>query len=118
MDFGLARIAKFLFDFKKFVSDDRCDAFGLGENVPEIRNECELLGELIFDFLAFEARESLELHLEDRLSLTLGQAEFRHEITLGLLACVGSTDGGDYGIDVVECDFEALQYMCPLLGDP
>ncbi len=59
----------------QLVDDDLHQQDVAGENCAELLDELHQLGELVDDLLPFEARQPLQLHLEDGLRLQLRQAE-------------------------------------------
>ena len=87
-----------------------------GEDLLEARDELLHLGELVQDLLALEPGEALQLHLEDRLRLHLGEAEAGDEPLAGGLAVLRLLDELDDLVDVVERDLEAEQDVLALAG--
>ena len=63
--FGPTCISEFISDFFEFLSYYLEDPRMVRENVSKIGYKKELLREFIFDLLALESSEPLELHLED-----------------------------------------------------
>ena len=88
--------------------------FSRGEDLLQARDELLHLGELVQDLLALEAGEALELHLEDRLRLELGEAEARDEALARRVAVRRLLDELDDLVDVVEGDLEPEQDVLAL----
>ena len=85
-----------------------------GEDLLQPRDELLHLGELVEDLLALEAGEALELHLQDRLRLELGEPEARDEPVARDVAVGRLADELDDLVEVVERDLQAEQDVLAL----
>ena len=78
----------------------------------------ELLEFVIFglELLALESGELAETHLDDGLSLGLGEAELGDEPLAGLVHALGGADVGDYLVDDIDSLEQTFQDVGTLLG--
>ena len=58
----------------------------------------------------------MQLHVQDRVGLDLGQLELPHEPFPRHIGGLGAADQGDHCVQVVQRDLKALKHMSPLLS--
>ena len=114
-DLGAPRIAvrllqplQFLFDHLEHL------ALALQEHLVrfDLLDELQVLG---LEFVAFQGREALQLHLEDGLRLPFAEVKFFDQRLSRLLRALGLPDGLDHRVQVCERFLQAFQDVRPLL---
>ena len=108
-DFGSAGIPVLLLHLAQFLDDDFAQLHVACQDFFQIRNFLPQLFQLVFDLLPLERRQPLELHLENRLRLDLGELVLRDQALAGFDGCLGRSNQRDDGIDVIERFLEAFQ---------
>ncbi|EKD29448.1 MAG: hypothetical protein ACD_78C00408G0002 [uncultured bacterium (gcode 4)] len=117
IDLGSTRIPVLVLDFSEFISHNGVHPLWTSEDILEISDEEELLGEFVLDLFAFETGETLELHLEDGLWLLVRESELGHEIIMRFFFTPRFFDRLDHRIDIVEGDFETFEDVGASLSD-
>ena len=112
LDLGLSFVAELVADGDELILQDALDLLGIGQQFFIIR---DLFFQLPVFFLQLFPVESLQLnetHVADGLGLDVGEAEPLHQVLLCVVVA-GTNDADDF-VDVVLCEQQALQQMCPL----
>ena len=76
--------------------------FSLAISVVQLASSLE-------DLVALQAGEALQLHVEDRLRLDLGQPELRDQPGLGFGRVLRAANQLDHRVEVVERDLQAFE---------
>ena len=108
-DLRAAAVPVVVADLGQLLDDDPVDARGAGQDVLQVRDQDADLAQLVHDLLPLEAGEALQLQVQDRLGLQLGEGEGRHQALAGVVRGAGGADEGDHRVQVVEGDGEALE---------
>ena len=88
----------------------------VGEDVPQLGDQRRQLASSSRIFVALEAGQALQLHVEDRLRLDLGQPELRGQPGLGFGRSLRAANQLDHRIKVVERDPQAFENVRARFG--
>ena len=84
----------------------------MGEQVFEVVHQLFELGVFGLDFIALEAGQLVETHVENGFGLNLAEAEFFHQAFLRFVAVFGVANDADDFIHVIHGEQEAFEDMC------
>ena len=113
--FGAAGVAVALLDFLQLSFDDAAlQVFRLQHRL-EVVNQAHQLLVLGHDFVAFQAREALQTHVEDGAGLNLAQRKSLDELPAGHLPVARAANEGNHLVEVVEGDEQTFQDVGALL---
>ena len=113
---GAAWIVVFLFDGDELFLDDAENLVFISKDSLEFLDKLVESLQLFFNLVTFETLETAKLHLKDGISLNLRETELLHELFICVV--VSGTDGFDYFIDIIKCNFQTFQDMRTLFGLP
>ena len=91
-----------LLNFAELLHDDFTNLGIARQNFLQFGNPLAKFFEFIFNFLALETGQALQLHLEDGLGLNLAEFELRHQAFTGFGCSFRGADQLDDRIDVIE----------------
>ena len=112
LDLGLAFVAELVADGDELILQDALDLLGIGQQFLIIRDLLFQLPVFFFQLFPVESLQLNETHVADGLGLDVGEAEALHQVLLCVV--VAGTNDADDLVDVVLCEQQALQQMCPL----
>ena len=115
-DLGSPGVAVVLLHASQFVDDDLHEQSIAGQDGAQAFDLLQQLREFVEDLLPLEAGEALELHVENRLRLDLGQPEARHQAFTCFRNRLRSPNQRDDRIEVVEGDLQALEDVVSRFG--
>ena len=113
-DFGFPFVAIFILKLRQLILDKSKDFFRKLEQVFKIGNELELLFELIFNLLPFQAGQRLKPHFQNGCRLAIGKLEFLHQIRMRFVPGRRLLNRLDDSIDIIQRFFESFQDMRPV----
>ena len=113
LDFGAAVVAELVADGDELFLEDGFEKLLVGQQPQIVRDALFQLFVLVFQLLALEPLQPLELHVKHHLCLNLGQAEALHQTLLRVV--VALADGLDDLVNVVLGDEQSLQHMLAVL---
>ena len=108
------RLAVGLGDLLQLVPDDLPARRLVGEQRLDLRGPLPLLRQLVEDVLDLQLAQAVELRLEDRVGLDLGEAEPGDQLGGGVGLAVAVADDPDRLVEVVEDDREAFEDVDPV----
>ena len=111
-----ARVAELGLRRLQLVDDDLQEQRLAAEDRAELLDLLDQVGQLVEDLLPLQAGQTLELHVEDRLGLDLGEPEPGDQAGFGFRGGLRRADERDHRVEVVEGDLEALEDVGAGLG--
>ncbi len=105
-------------DFLQLVDDDLHEQALAREDGAEALDRLQQLGQLVEDLLALQARQALELHVEDGLRLDLRQAELHHQAVARLGHGLRRANQRNHLVEVVERNPQPFEDVVSRLGLP
>ena len=103
-------------DFLQLVDDDLHEQALAREDRAQTLDRLQQLGQLVEDLLALEARQALELHVENRLRLDLRQAELHHQAVARFGHGLRRANQRDHLVEMIERDPQAFEDVVARLG--
>ena len=116
VDVGAAAVAVALADVLQLGFDDAALQLVRRQHGVQVVHQAHQLLVLGHDFVALEAGEALQAHVENGTGLHLAQGEALDELPAGHFGVARTADEGDDFVEVVEGDEQALKDVGPLLG--
>ena len=107
-DLGAAGVGILILDLGHLVLDDLLDAVYVGKYSAKVDNKRVKSCKLFLDLVSLHARQLSEGHLNDRLSLNIGETEALHQGSLGLGYRLGGLHYLNDLVDIVKSDLVAL----------
>src|SRR5712692_2171682 len=95
----------------QLVDDDLHQQPVARQNRAKALDRLQQLGQLVDNLLPFQAGQTLELHVKNRLRLDLRQAELHHQPFAGFGHRFRPTNQLDDRVEMINRDLEALEYV-------
>ena len=89
---------------------------GIGQDVFQIGNGGHDFFIFILNFLPFQSGQALQTHIQNRLCLPIGEAEFFHQGLFGHITIGTLPDRCNHSIQMIQRNFETFQDMRPVFG--
>ena len=116
IDFRAPAVAVAVLDFLQLIADNLLLHLRRSQYLIEVVNLPHQLLELGHDFVALQAREALQAHIQNGAGLYLAQSVLFDELRAGGIAVAGASDKGNNLVQVVEGDEQTLQDVGSFLG--
>lgn len=113
-DLTAAVVVEAFFDDQELIFDDLQNFIFIGEDRFVVSDAFAQFFQLFDELINSQAAQAFELHIDDSLSLLIGQAEAVVQFFFGFVVGAGTTDDLDDFVDIIHGDLQAFDNVLAL----